>query len=139
MSMEICVFSDLRPDSLSNWQKALDAEGFALRLSGDQPIAGISGFLSASLQGKQTGVECYYVDPRVMIDTYVDIHFGREWKYGLVFVWGGDFAEMQTAWMAAIAYARATSGIIFDPQASRLLTASQALEVVNDNERVPRQ
>ena len=51
MSMEICVFSDLRPDSLSNWQKALDAEGFALRLSGDQPIAGISGFLSASLQG----------------------------------------------------------------------------------------
>lgn len=138
MSMEICVLSDTRLDSVSEWQKALDAEGFAVRLSDDEPFAEISGFLPASLRDKQTGFECYHVDPREMIDTYDNVQFGREWKYALVFVWGGDFTEMQAAWMAATAYARATSGIVFDPQASQLLTASQAFEVVQDNERALR-
>jgi hypothetical protein len=134
--MEICVFSDSRPDSISDWQNAVNAEGFALRLKDDEPLAEVSGFLPASLRGRQTGFECYHVDAREMIDTYQNIQFGRQWKYALVLVWGGDFAEMQAACMAATAYARATSGIVFDPQASQLLSASQAFEMVQDNERV---
>lgn len=130
MSLEVCVFSDASLASMSDWQKAIDAEGFALRLSDDEPFAEVNGFLPASLSDKKTGFECYHVDPREMIDTYENIQFGRDWKYALVLVWGGDFAEMQAAWMAATAYARATSGLVFDPQASYLLTASQALEMV---------
>lgn len=122
-------------DSVSEWQKAIDTEGFAVRLTDDEPFADVSGFLPVKLRDKQTGFECYHVDSREMIDTYDDVQFSREWKYALVFVWGGDFAEMQATWMAATAYARATSGIVFDPQASQLLTASQAFDVVQDNER----
>jgi hypothetical protein len=136
MSLELCVFSDTSLASMSDWQKAVDAEGFALRLSADEPFAAVNGFLPASLRGKETGFECHHVDPREMIDTYEDIQFGRDWKHALVLVWGGDFAEMQAAWMAATAYARATSGIVFDPEAGELLTPSQALEMVHDNERV---
>jgi hypothetical protein len=130
MSMEICVFSDTSLGSIADWQKAVDAEGFALRLSKEGSLAELNGFLPATLHDQRTGVECYQVDPREMTDTYDNIQFGREWKHALVLVWGGDFAEMQVAWMAATAYARATSGIVFDPQASQLLTASQAFEMV---------
>jgi hypothetical protein len=135
MSLEICVFSDANLDSMFDWQKAVDAEGFALRLSDDEPFADVNGFLLASLRNKQTGFECYHVAPLEMIETYENIQFGRQWKHALVLVWGGDFTAMQTAWMAATAYARATSGIIFDPQAGELLSAAQALEIVHTNER----
>jgi hypothetical protein len=134
--MEICVFSDTQLNSISEWQQAIDVEGFALQLSHDEPLAGLSGFLPSILRDKRTGFECYHVDPRELVNTYDNIEFGREWKYALELVWGGDFTEMQAACMAATAYARATSGIVFDPQASQLLTASQAFEVVHDNERV---
>jgi hypothetical protein len=136
MSMEVCVLSDEKLDSISDWQNAIDAERFPLQLSDGAPLDRIDGFLPANLRDNRTGFECYHVDPREMIDTYKNIQFGHEWKYALVFVWGGNFKEMQAAWMAATAYARATSGIVFDPQASRLLTAPQAFDVVQDNERV---
>jgi hypothetical protein len=136
MSMEICILSDIRLTSISEWQQAVDLEGFPLRLCDEKPFAELRGFLPSILRDRQTGFECYHVDARELIETYDNIQFGREWKYAIELVWGGDFAEMQAACMAATAYARATSGIVFDPQASRLLTASQAVEMVQDNERV---
>lgn len=136
MSMEICILSDIQLKSISEWQQAVDLEGFPLRLCYEKPFAELRGFVPSILRDKQTGFECYHVDPRELIETYDDIQFGREWKYAIELVWGGNFAEMQAACMAAAAYARATSGIVFDPQASQLLTASQAVEMVQDNERV---
>jgi hypothetical protein len=136
MSMEICVLSDTQLNSIFEWQQAIDVEGFALRLSYDQPFAELNGFLPSILRDKKTGFECYHVDPRELVATYDNIQFGRDWKYALELVWGGDFTEMQAASIAAAAYAGATSGIVFDPQASELLTASQAFEAVRDNERV---
>lgn len=136
MSMEICALSDVRLNSMSEWQQAIDAEGFALRLSSTQPFAELRGLLPAYLRNERTAFECHHVPAKEMIDTYDDIEFEHEWKYALVFVWGGSYTEMKAAWMAAMAYARATSGIVFDPQAGQLFSASEALEVVEDNERV---
>lgn len=133
--MEICVLSDTKLCSISEWQRAIDHEGFALRLSQEGLFAELDGFLPSMLQDKQTGFECYHVDPQELIETYDNVQFGREWKYAIELLWGGDFGEMQAACMAAAAYARATSGIVFDPQAGQLLTASQAVQVVQDNER----
>lgn len=136
MSMEICVLSDTRLNSVSEWQRAIDAEGFALRLSDGQSFAELRGFLSSYLHNEKTAFECHHVPAKEMIDTYDNIEFDHEWKYALVLVWGGNYTEMKAAWMAATAYARATSGIVFDPQASQLFSASEALDVVKDNERV---
>ena len=135
MSMEISVLSDAQLSSISEWQHAIDAEGFGLRLSGTLSFSELGGFLPSYLHDKKTGFECHRVPAREIIDTYDNIEFEHDWKYGLVFVWGGNFTEMQAAWMAATAYARATSGIVFDEQAGQLLTPPQALEVVRDNER----
>lgn len=44
MSVELYVFSDAALDSISDWQKAIDAEGFALRLSDDGPLAELNEF-----------------------------------------------------------------------------------------------
>lgn len=136
MSMEICVLSDTKLNSISEWQRAIDLEGFLLRLSQDIAFSELNGFLPSTLRDQDTGFEFFHVDPRELIETYDNVQFGREWTYAIELLWGGDFTEMQAACMAATAYARATSGIVFDPQASQLLTASQAFEMVQDNERV---
>ena len=132
MSMQICVFSDTQLDSISDWQTAIDAEGFPLRLTNEKPLAQVEGFLPMYLGDKLTGFECHHIAPKDIMATYPAIKFGHLWKYAIAFIWIGDFNEMQVAWMAATAYARATAGIVFDEDASELLTPSQALQAVQD-------
>lgn len=136
MSMEICVLSDSQLNSISEWQQAIDGEGFALRLSQHESFSEIKGFLPSTLRTEPTGFECFHVSPQELIETYDDIQFGHEWKYAIELLWGGDPIQMQAVCMAATAYARATSGVVFDPQAGQLLNAAQAFQVVQDNERV---
>ena len=135
MSMEMCVLSDTRLNSISEWQRAIDVEGFPLRLSYDEPLGELRGFLPAYLSDQKTGFECHHVEPRELTDTYDNIKFGHEWKYVLAFVWIGDFNEMQAAWMAATAYACATAGVVFDEQGGALLEPLQALQAVQDIQR----
>jgi hypothetical protein len=134
--MEITVLSDQRLSSIMERQRAIDAEGFPLRLSADERLTSVNEFLPATIGDEKIGFECYHVDAKEMIETDDEIEFGRQWKHALVLVWGGDFTEMQATWIAAAAYARVTSGIVFDPQASKLFDASQALEVVQQNKLV---
>ena len=138
MSMEICVLSHAQLSSISEWQNAIDTEGFPLRLSDNRNFVDVKGFLPAVLKEQKTGFECYHADSRELFETYDNIQFDREWKYVLAFVWGGNFTEMQAAWMAATAYARATAGVVFDEEACRILTASEAFEMVQDNARIMR-
>jgi hypothetical protein len=51
------------------------------------------------------------------------------------FRWIGDSTELQAAWMAATAYARAPDVIVFDHQEGRVFTPLQALEVTRNIER----
>ena len=135
MSMEICVLSDSQLTSISEWQKAIDAKAFPLRLSSDKPLAQLSGFLPAYLSQKRTGFECRHLDPSDIFDTYNDFHFGHGWKYVLAFIWGGNFDAMLAAYMAATAYAAATDGIVFDEQEGKLLSPAQSCETIKDIER----
>ena len=47
MSMQICVFADRLLDSISEWQRAIDAESFPLWLSNDVPLSEVDGVLPA--------------------------------------------------------------------------------------------
>jgi hypothetical protein len=132
MSMEICVLSDVRLSSVDEWQKAIDGEGFPLRLSYDKPLTQAGGFLPAYLNDKLTGFECRQRELADITSTYPEIKFGRVWKCVLAFIWGGDFNEMQAAWMAATAYARVTGGIIFDEEQGQLYDAAQAAQTVHE-------
>jgi hypothetical protein len=130
MAMELQVFSDRRLNSISEWQRAIDGEGFPLRLAGDVHLATTDGFLPAKLEDKQTGFECFHDDAWQAMRFLGVSHFSHFWKYALGFRWGGNFAELESAWMAATAYAVATAGIIFDHEEGRVFTPQQGRELV---------
>lgn len=58
MSIEFSVLSDRPLASTSEWQQAIDAEGFPLRLDSTCVLAQASGFFPAHFGDKLTGFEC---------------------------------------------------------------------------------
>lgn len=135
MSMEICVLSNSRLNSIAEWQHAIDNEGFPLRLSGDDPFDTRGGSLAAQLRDKPTSFEYRIEDFNELRDFYKKINFGHDWKYVLALPWISGFDGLAAAWMAATAYARATTGVVFDPQEGKLFRPEEALQIVRDIER----
>jgi hypothetical protein len=131
MSMQICFFSDRILGSIAEWQQAIDAEGLPLRLSGD-----IDGILLGQLHDESTDFEFHPRDAQEMMESYGPAKFDRKWKYAFVFIWGGlNVNNGPGSWMAATAYARATSGVIYDEEDSKLYSPAAALDVARDLEQ----
>src|SRR5262245_31117271 len=118
MAVEIYVLSDRRLKSLTEWQRAIDAESFPfpLRLAADASFDDLNGFLPARYENAPSGFECDHWDSRSIIADYPHIGFGHAWKYALAFRFGVKPGELESAWMAATAYARATRGLVFDTE-----------------------
>jgi hypothetical protein len=135
MAMELFVLSDRQLESIGAWQAAIDAEKFPLRLNDDRPLDVLKGFLPVLLRGIRTGFECGHWSAEVFIRGRPDVNFGHKWGYVLTFRWGGDLNQLQSAWMAAAAYAKATGGIVFDDEEGKVHTTAEALEMVKDIER----
>jgi len=135
MSIEVSVLSDRRLASTEEWQRAIDAEGFSLRLDPDVVLDEASGFFPAQLGGKSTGFECYHDDAAELIAENTDFDFGRPWTCALGLRVGGDMSEVCAAFMAATAYARATGGIVWDGESGDLMSPDRAVEVTRDIER----
>ena len=131
MAMQICVLSDERLDSIAEWQKSIDTEGFSLQLSDAQPESN----LAAHLCNDETSIEYDVHNFSELKDAYRQINFGHDWKYAVAFTWSSDFAEEIAAWMAATAYARATSGVIFDEQEGKIFTPEEAHRIACDSQR----
>jgi hypothetical protein len=131
MAMQICVLSDHRLDSIAEWQKAIDAEEFPLRLSDADPDRNLAAYLG----DEDTSIEYDVHDFSELKDAYCHVNFDRNWKYAVAFTWSSNFAEEIAAWMAATAYARATSGVIFDEQEGKLFTPDESSEIAHDVER----
>jgi hypothetical protein len=129
MSIGVFVLSDSELRSIADWQNAIRAEEFPLHLSTDVQFEAVHGFLPVHLADKRTGFECYHDDSLALMSVYDSIDFGRGWTKALGFRFSGDFNELLAGWMAATAYARATDGVVFDPQESKVLTPQQALDV----------
>jgi hypothetical protein len=135
MSMEIHVFSDRPLASMADWQQALVGEGFDLRLSAARPLEALGGFLPVQWGDKQTGFECYHDDAGELMVAYVGAGFGHPWQYALSLRWGADLAACVTAYMAATAYAKATGGVVFDPEDGKILSPHEAQETIREMER----
>jgi hypothetical protein len=136
MSMELWVFSDSQLNTIAEWQVAIDAEAYPLKLDGTIPFESLRGFLPAHLRGEPTGFECYHDDAEKLIRNNSNLNFGHAWKYALGFRWvGSKVNELRAAWMAGTAYAQATDGSIFDDQEGKFRNATEARDVVRDVER----
>ncbi len=136
MSMELYVLSDRELNSISQWQAAIDAEGYPLRLASDVQLESHSGFLPAHLREELTGCECdHFPADEFLRETrqeMPDVAFGQEWKFVLAFRWGRNFNELQAAWMAAVAYAAATDGVILDDQEAKVRTVAEGRALVGE-------
>jgi hypothetical protein len=132
MSMEIWVFSDRQLNSIAEWQVAINAEGYPLQLSPDATFEKLRGFVPMRLREERGGCECYHDPADELIAKWSDVDFGHAWKYALGFRWGASFVAMQSAWMAATAYAAVTNGIVIDDQESRIRTAVESRDEVGD-------
>ena len=117
MSIEIFVMSDRRLNSMAEWQRAIEQEGFDLRLDASRPFEALHGHLPAWRGTTLAGFECDHWDPVDLLDDddLADIDFGRRWTQTLAFRIGGDFLALWAALAAATAsYARATGGVVFE-------------------------
>jgi hypothetical protein len=113
-------------------QRAIDAESFPfpLRLSADASFDELNGFLPARYENAPSGFECDHWDSRSIIADYPHIGFGHAWKYALAFRFGVKPGELESAWMAATAYARATRGLVFDTEEGKLFQPDEAAQVI---------
>jgi hypothetical protein len=127
MSMEMFVLSDRELSSIAEWQAAIDAKGFPLKMD-DTNLKAHSGFLPARLNGKLTGFECDHFPAAEFMSETPEVDFGHDWMFVLAFRWIGNFKEMTAAWMAAAAYAAATEGVVLDDQEPKIRTAAEATE-----------
>jgi hypothetical protein len=125
--MELHVLSDRRLALTQDWQRAIDAEGFPLQLEPNVQLASVNGFLPAQLRNEAAGFECFNDDARRTEEFLGDANFDKQWRFALGLRWlGSSTKELQAAWMAAIAYAEATKGILFDHEDGRVLRPDEA-------------
>src|ERR1700687_3386007 len=103
MAMELFVLSDEQLNSMAEWQAAIDSEGYPLRLDSETPFETLKGFLPAQLRDSKTGFECSHWQADKFMRGMSGVDFGHDWKCLLTFRWGGDFNQVQAAWMAAAA------------------------------------
>lgn len=135
MSIEISVLSDRRLASTAEWQRAIDAERFPLRLDPEVQLDQANGFFPAHFGDKLTGFECYHDDAAETIGNYPDIDFGRPWAHALGLRIMGDDDELRASFMAATAYARATGGVVWDGESGEVMSPDRAAEVTREIER----
>lgn len=132
MAMELHSLSDRRLNDSAEWQHAINLASYPVQLSDDFQFASVDGFVSVALSGGQTGFECFHDDASKAMDFLGRENFRHQWKYALGFRWRGtSLDELQAAWMAAVAYASATGGIVFDHEAGKSLTLREAREAVD--------
>jgi hypothetical protein len=133
--MSLFVLSDRELGSISEWQAAIDAEGYPLQMAADIELKQHSGFLPAHLRGVLTGFECAHIPADEFMQEMPAVDFDRDWKFALEFDWlGSRESELLAAWMAATAYIEATNGVIFDGEESKFQLPSQARKIVQDLE-----
>lgn len=133
--MEIIILSDHQVNSIAEWQAAIDREGFPLELAPNVQFEHLSGFLPSHLRGELTGFECFHEDAANLIRDNPDIKFDHEWKHCLAFVWlGSKWKELLAAWMAGVAYAQATDGVIYDAEQGKFVTQDETRRIVYELE-----
>ena len=134
MSMEVYVLSDKQLTSVSQWQSAIDAEGFGLHLPSSLSLVGLDGVIPCQLGDTRTGFECNNLNFNDFKEETSHRGLSQTWTNVLVLRWGADPYASAAAYMAAAAYAQATGGSVFDGEEGKLLSTDRAMEVAREVE-----
>ena len=130
VSVEIHVLlSKSRLPDVRQWQAAIDALGFDVRLDPSLMVGSGGGFVPACFNGRDSGFE---FDTSSAIDVLkVCPDFEREFggcDCSANFRVGSDLTELACAMIAAAALARLGEGVLFDPQEGACLGPTDAVE-----------
>ena len=134
MAMELFVFSNEELNSTTDWQSAINAEGFPLLLDAGKSIKSLKGFLPARLRDIKTGFECNFWSAGEIMREMPSVVFGHEWKRVLALRWGSNLYQVPAVWMAAVAYASATEGVVFDEEQGVIRSVADARLIVEQIE-----
>lgn len=131
--MEFYVLCKKSIESTHMLQKSIDVLGFDLRILSQRNIDHGSGYLPAEWKTQEAGFEISPFPPNELIETYPETDFDGVWPhvYALSF---GTLAGCVGASIAAAALARATDGMVFDPQDEALMASDDAAALAAENE-----
>lgn len=132
---EIFVFSDRQLGSITEWQQAIDKEGFALRLSTSGLSDEVSGRVPARFGHDDAGFECDQADSAALMARYPDVDFGHAWKFVRAFRSGPELKPNIASWIGAVIFANVTGGKVFDPQEGKLYAPEDVLSSLREVER----
>jgi hypothetical protein len=99
--------------AVSEWQEAVDAAGFDLRIDPGLEVFEHSGFLPCKLFGQDSGVETYYSPAKRVFDdaaAFEELARGRD--YCISFRWGGRFDEAACAMILSYALASSFGAVV---------------------------
>jgi hypothetical protein len=128
MSVDIFILSNRTLPDTATWQKAIDEQGHDLILHADISLATHTGFLPAVTGEDETGFECSAMPIDEIREMFPDADLGGSWSNALVIYYGGDVAEGYAANVSAAAYAKATGGVVFDPQGGSVYSEADSLK-----------
>lgn len=114
MSMELFVFSDIRANSIVEWNTALAEIGFDVSIDENGSISELNGHHPTRLRGRDVWIEYDHFDPDKFFKEQDYVKQERSWKYLLAFRFGGDFHALAAVLMVAAAYAKITDGAVLD-------------------------
>lgn len=137
MSMELYVFSDKKLSSIAEWNAILSTEGFEVEIA-DDPIESLDGHQPTKLRGRDVWLEFNHWDAKRFLAEETYIQPDRQWTCLLALRWSFDVYAAPAAYMAASAYAKATSGVIYDCEEGRFISWKEGGKIArNLDERAP--
>lgn len=129
MSMELHVFlAKSRVPDFRQWQAAIDALGYDVKLDGSLAVDRVEGFVPVKLKGRTSGFELYLESGADLLKSYSNARAAvANRDVALSFRWGGDLNEMVCVLVAAAALTQLADGVWYDPQEDETRDAAGAI------------
>ena len=134
MSMDLYVFVDHDSTlTILEWQQAIDASHFPLRLDKNIDLRKLSGVLPVVLKNKKTGFYFLNTDVKELANHIPEVKKQRS-TAAYHFSFGGHFLEGASAYYMAAALVASFDGRAFDPQSGMWLDSKQLQEIAGEME-----
>lgn len=131
MSVDLIVY--LRRSEMPSpfaWQHAIQAAGFPVELDPDFDLDHSKGFRPCKLRGLISGFE-YYGEPLSEADR-VAVDAPATSDFSVTLVTHSDLKEFACSVAAAAALARASNGVLLDPQSGDSFASDDAIRWANE-------
>ena len=134
MSMDLYVFVDHSSTlTVLEWQQAIDASHFPLRLDESIDLQKLSGFFPVVLKNKKTGFYFFNTDIEELGNHIPGVKRQGS-TAGYDFNFGGHFLEGASAYYMAAALVVSFNGRAFDPQSGKWLDSKELQTIAGELE-----